>query len=249
LGLVEYHRGNDAASWYHFSQALFINPTNRDAYGYLGAIAMHRSRTSGTIEDLEAGVAVYTQGLQLFPREKDFHNNRGYLLEQLGRKEEAFGEYVAALKVDPSFTEARNNYEALKAATGRRDPFVEEYERFRSELVEAVRTGVLETILQRAEAMLTAYPGDSAALFYKANVLLSRGRAAEAEQLYVRVLEQSPDYLDARYNYALALMSLGKWSEAREQLERIVRTKPDYPQAAERLHEVRERLGMYGSRQ
>jgi tetratricopeptide (TPR) repeat protein len=248
LGLVEHQRGNDEGAWNNFSQALFINPASRDAYGYLGVVAMNRARFSGSPEDLENGVVVYTQGLRMFPGEKDFHNNRGFLLAQLGREEEAFGEYVAALRIDPGFAEARNNYESLKKKSGRHDPFVEGYDRLRSELAAAVRRGDLDTILQKAETMLLAYPGETTAMFYKANVLLSRGDAVEAERLYTRVLEQSPDHLDARYNYALSLMNLGKWVLARDQLERVVRIRPDYPYAAERLREIRERLEMDGSR-
>jgi Flp pilus assembly protein TadD len=66
--------------------------------------------------DWKTGEAAHRRALALDPQRDDFHNNLGYCLLRQGRKEEAAGEFRAALKLHPRSVIAENNLGMALAA-------------------------------------------------------------------------------------------------------------------------------------
>lgn len=67
------------------------------------------------------------------------------------------------------------------------------------------------------------------------------GRSADAMQEFRLALRARPDYLDARYNLALALAKSGKWDEAIENFRVVAAAYPDSARLQQQLRELMER--------
>jgi Flp pilus assembly protein TadD len=65
-------------------------------------------------KDAETAVALYHQGLALCPDDEIAHYELGKLLAAQGRVSEAEKEFEAALKLNPDFSEAQNQLEAMR---------------------------------------------------------------------------------------------------------------------------------------
>ncbi len=73
--------------------------------------------------------------------------------------------------------------------------------------------------------------------------LEAAGRASEAQGIYRRVLERSPDASEARLRLALLALGAGRADEARAILERALATRPEVAELRYALGETLEKLG------
>src|SRR5215510_12365504 len=69
------------------------------------------------------------EAVQAAPNAAITHNVLGVILDRAGRKDEAFAQYDAAIKLDPSFVGARNNLGRFLAENGKRAEAIAEFER------------------------------------------------------------------------------------------------------------------------
>jgi tetratricopeptide (TPR) repeat protein len=67
-----------------------------------------------TTADRDKAIALYREGLALCPDDDIAHYELGKMLAVSGRIEEAQAEFEAALKINPSFIEAKSQIEALQ---------------------------------------------------------------------------------------------------------------------------------------
>ncbi|MGE5820829.1 MAG: tetratricopeptide repeat protein [Deltaproteobacteria bacterium] len=67
-----------------------------------------------TISDRDKAIALYREGLALCPDDDIAHYELGKTLAAAGRNGEAQQEFEAALKINPGFTEAKNQLDALQ---------------------------------------------------------------------------------------------------------------------------------------
>jgi tetratricopeptide (TPR) repeat protein len=65
------------------------------------------------LADPEKAIALYRQGLALCPDDDVAHYELGKILAANGRSTEARAEFEAALKINPDFTEAKGELDAL----------------------------------------------------------------------------------------------------------------------------------------
>jgi tetratricopeptide (TPR) repeat protein/ADP-heptose:LPS heptosyltransferase len=137
-------------------------PQYADARHLLGMIACAQNRFAEALADFDAAIAA--QG-----RAPDYHANRAYALNALGRAEEAAGAARRALKLNSEHAEATANLGVALAAAGKRD--------------EAGKT------LRRALAKLPAHGAARGAL---ADVSARRGDAHGAAAQYRICLALQP---------------------------------------------------------
>ncbi len=64
--------------------------------------------------DDATAITSYREGLDLCPSDDVAHNELGELYARMGRTTEARAEFEAALKLNPNFTRAQKNLEALR---------------------------------------------------------------------------------------------------------------------------------------
>jgi len=66
------------------------------------------------VANAEEAIAHYREGLELCPSDDVAHNELGELYMRLGRKTQAAAEFEAALRLNPNFSRAQKNLEAVR---------------------------------------------------------------------------------------------------------------------------------------
>jgi tetratricopeptide (TPR) repeat protein len=104
------------------------------------------------------------------------------------------------------------------------------------------RAGVDRTKVDEAlthlQAAFKINPDDIGTGMAVAQVLLSTGRAAEAEKVLGALLERAPDQRTLNYTYAQVLTKLGRGDESKQYLERAVQVDPTFGPAILQLIDI-----------
>jgi len=151
--------------------------------------------------------------------------NLGYVLEQVGRTDEAERQYERALALNPGLASAQTNLGTALAARGR-------FAEAAAHLAEAVR---LE-------------PGNAAAR-NNFGALLLQQRQLDAGTVQFRLaLELSPDHADAHANLGSALAQQGAYDEALRQFDEALRIDPRHAAAGANRQAVLARAQAQGRR-
>jgi O-antigen ligase len=100
--LMQMGRDQEAVEQYRI--CLAVNPLSHDAYNALANL--YFKHLTEYAKDIEA---LYLQGVEIYPKDRDMWNNLGYLYTQQGDWAKAAKAYQGALEVDPTFDLARRN--------------------------------------------------------------------------------------------------------------------------------------------
>jgi tetratricopeptide (TPR) repeat protein len=155
--------------------------------------------------DYYSAVTIWQDTVEKRPDNPRAHNNLGLALVQLGRRQEAMGQYEQALRIEPDYAEAHNNLG-----------------------IALVQQGSLQEAIGHYEQALRVKPDLAKAHNNLGNALLQAGRVQEAIGHYEQALQIRPDLAEAHNDLGYALLQAGKVSEAIEQYEQALRIKPDY---------------------
>ena len=183
------------------------------------------------------------EALAMLERLRDQHPRFSRLHQERGQGLIALGDGVAAIA-------ALREAVALNPALPACWDMLEQLYRLRGDLAEAgvaaqrlatlrqlpppivvVQSLLADGDLEPAEEVLTDHlraAGESVgALRLLARIRLERGAPAEAEALLAAILDQAPDYVEARFDYAMAMLQGQKHYAARQQAERLLAHSPD----------------------
>ncbi|WP_018150508.1 tetratricopeptide repeat protein [Leeia oryzae] len=140
--------------------------------------------------DWPGAASALHQVLQSFPDIAEAHANLAFVLEQLGRPDEATAAYRQALGLQPDNANTLTNLAALLIT--------------KKQFTEAL------SLLTHA---ITAQPDAHAAWLNLGVLHASLGNAQQAEDAYRRALMLVPDYAKARFNLAYILLQQGRFEE------------------------------------
>lgn len=101
----------------------------------------------------------------------------------------------------------------------------------------------LHEALVAQRALAAQHPNDPAILNDLGNLLVLAGSLSDAEEVYERSLELSPDNSTTRYNLALVLMEQGRGKLAMQQLHKVLELEPNHAWALYQLGTVHEAAG------
>jgi protein O-mannosyl-transferase len=136
------------------------------------------------------------------------------------RIEEAIAQYKAAIRVNPTSSDAHNNLGIALRRLGRIDEAVAEY-----------------------QAAIKAKQGDAQARNNLGVVLEQAGRRDEAIAQYEAAIKTRPDFVEPRLNLGTILESLGRKEEALAHFQKAVEIDPKYPSARRNLGIILYRRG------
>jgi protein O-GlcNAc transferase len=136
------------------------------------------------------------------------HNNRGLILKDLKRLDEALASHNRAIALDPNFVEAFYN----------RGRVLRELNRF-------------DQALASYDSAIALRPGDPDAHNNRGNALKELKRLDEAVTAYDRAIALRPDHSEAHNNRGLALAELERYDEAIACYNRALGIQPDYANA------------------
>jgi tetratricopeptide (TPR) repeat protein len=143
-----------------------------------------------------------------FPKKAVKEYERGLDAEHQGKRDEAIGHYLGALKIAPDYYPAHNNLGTLYLG---KSEFKSAEEQFR----ETVRLD----------------SNDAQAYFNLSNVLLLTGRYSESETALSAGLQRSPDSAFAHFLQGSLFERAGKFAEAERSLREAIRLDPSMSQA------------------
>jgi tetratricopeptide (TPR) repeat protein len=129
--------------------------------------------------------------IEIEPKNATFWSKKGYVLDDLGKYEEAVQAYDAAIRLDPYDASTWINKGITLKKIGKYDEAIKAYDK-----------------------ALGLDPKLAMAWNYKGNVFYALDKYEEAIRAYDQALEIDPQYADAWYNKGLALRLLDRASES-----------------------------------
>jgi tetratricopeptide (TPR) repeat protein len=148
------------------------------------------------------------------------HNNRGVLLLNRGRVDEAIEAFRAALEEEPEFLVARINLGRSYMLKGNSDEAL------------AVFADVLRRDPQAQEVEN-----------FVGNIHMERGDTGQAEAHLRRAIEIEPDNADARNSLGILYERMGRLEAAAAEYETVIRVDPDYGEGYNNLGNVFKKMG------
>src|SRR5436309_3468471 len=189
--------------------------------------------------DFGAALELYETLIREVPDSPKLWNERGVVLHQAGRTDDALASYRQAVEVDPKYALAWNNLGVLVTHAGDTE-----------EAIEALRTALqlragfsaarlnlalLLYQLRRFQLSLEAYrqvlstePRSAAAWNGIGLVLVELKRFADARNAFVRAVETDPEHAGAHYNLSFTLSNLGDFDGALRATKRALELDPYY---------------------
>ncbi|MEI9930336.1 MAG: tetratricopeptide repeat protein [Rhizomicrobium sp.] len=222
-------RANPASAESHVRRVLRDSPEHPDAL-FLLALALRRQGKSF------AARSVLDILVQLQPQRSAVYYEMGLTLAKLGDNAKAIDSLRTAVDLDPDFAPA---WQALgdqltrmrgKNAAGRAYAKYQAAE-IRSPVLRDATAALREDQPDRARDLLVpwidANPADVNAIKLLADAAIKSNRLSRAGDLLAHCLEIAPDFIAARYQYAVLLMTQNKAREAIAQADELLAQEPE----------------------
>lgn len=213
------------------AKALLLTvPENRDA---LYACA-HAQRRAG---DISAALETLARLEQIHPLFSRLHQERGFCYVALRRAPEAIRAFERAVRISPALPVSWSMLEGLYRLTGQTPEAAQaaaQVVRLRESPSDVVRASALfaDGELARAEELIRAFLIKNGHHVEAMRLLAHIGMAGEilddAQVLLEGVLELSPDYHAARFDYAQVLVTRQLYHKAEEQIKRLLVVEPGH---------------------
>lgn len=200
---------NDANMW--VERSLTIHPTLADALEFRGDIKQARNLPDQALAD-------YSAAFRAQPKQVSAILKEASLLQILGRQEEAFKAYQAAIELDPKQAIAYNNLAWMAAESG-------------NHLDQAEAWGRMAVELQPNVADFQ----DTLGWVYRA-----RGKLDDAEQALLLATSISGAPASAFYHLGVVQQELGKTSQALEAYKKAVALDKGHQEAERALRSLEE---------
>ena len=189
--------------------------------------------------DFPAALELYETLLREVPDSPKLWNERGVVLHQAGRPDDALASYRQAVEIDRKYTLAWNNLGVLQAHQGDTEAAIESF-RTGLQLQNAFSSARLNLALllyqlRRFQLSLEAYrqvlqtePASAAAWNGIGLVLVELKRFPDARNAFVRAVEADPEHAGAHYNLSFTLSNLGEFDGALRATKRALELDPYY---------------------
>ena len=189
--------------------------------------------------DFPTALELYDTLLRESPDSPKLWNERGVVLHQAGRIEEAVGAYHQAVEVDPKYALAWNNLGVVQAPGRDADVAIESFRtalRLQGTFTAArLNLALLLFQLRRFQLSLEAYrqvlsaePDSAPAWNGVGLVLVELKRFPDARNAFVRAVEADPHHAGAHYNLSFTLSNLGDFDGALRATKRALELDPYY---------------------
>ena len=166
------------------------------------AIALARSG------NLELALNTYETLLAIYPDEPDYHTNKGNILVDLEKNNDALDSYQSALAINENHFDALYNRANLKSDLGQMEEALADYKK-----------------------AITIAPKNPDVHNDLGNALSITGNPDQALKEYSAAIDLRPDYARAHYNRGITLTRIGRFEEAIQDFDRCVRLRLDIPEA------------------
>lgn len=206
--------------------------------------------------DFHHALILFDSIISIKPDSAEAWINKGNVLDDLNRKEEAISSYSKAVKIKPNSHEAWYNKGYTLDDLGRKQEAIRSYEKaleLKPDLHEAWYNkgyslddlGYKKEAIAAYDKALEIKPGSHEAWYNKGYALVDLGRYKEATIAYDKALEIKPVSHEAWYNKGYALNKLGRTEEAIIMYDKALNIKPDKHQAWSKKGNALAELGRH----
>lgn len=186
-----------------------------------------QAQQSGNVQD---ALREFQKALELDPDNPDAHNALGILLHlSFRRPGEALEHYEKALKVRPTFSEARTNMANVHLDQGRYDEAIKLYEQVLNDMLYSTpyiaqsnlgwalyKKGETERGVQSIKASVTTNPGFCMGYRNLGIIYDETGRTSEACRQFSRYRESCPEMAEAYMREGVCQAKLGQVDAAKQ---------------------------------
>jgi tetratricopeptide (TPR) repeat protein len=193
--------------------------------------------------DFEGAIASLDKALEFKQDDHGLLNNRGIILEKLGRLLEAIASFDKSLKLKPDNEAACFNLSPVLRKLGRLEEAIASYDKALklnpdNDTAWNYRGAILCDDLKRYEEAIASFdkaleikPDFHEAWYNRGVALRNLGRLEEAIASYDKALEFKPDFHDAWYSRGIALRNLGRLEDEIASYDKALKIKPDLHKA------------------
>jgi len=225
-----YRGGDSAGARRTLKLVLRKAPEHFDAVHLMGLIEAQR----GHNKDAEL---LLRKAVRLNPQSAEAQANRGNVLRELKRFDEALTSYGHALALRPEYPNALNGRGIVLAALGRFEEAVASYDKaldFHSDFIMArynralalTGLGRYDAAIADHDTVLALDPSFVQGHVDRANALAGAKRTDDALAAYDRALALEPGFVPAQYNRGLALHQAGRFAEALAGFDSVLALDP-----------------------
>jgi tetratricopeptide (TPR) repeat protein len=236
--LAAHQRGDLLGAQTLYEEVLRVQPKHFDSLHLSGVIAAQ-------VKDLPKALKLLNRAISAEPRNAALHaalRNRGLVLKQMDRLDDALLNFNLSIARKPDFTEAYADRILVLRHLGRWQAVVADYDRLlaihgahprsyhgRAEALLELKQS--DAALQSIDRAIELAPLDADALCTRANVLVQLGRNEDALANLEQALTIKPDHAGAWYNRANLLKELGRSTDAVASYERALAIEPKFVSA------------------
>lgn len=228
-------RNRPEAAAEHYQKAVEANPESAEAHLSLAATLAQLGQTERAAEH-------YERSLAIDPENPAVHYNLGTLLAARGNPEGSLQPFRSALDLAPSYANARFNLATALLDLGRAEEALPHLERLlgSEEDNPFTRLATARALEQtgrpnEALALLQAVAGDTTvdseqrlvADRQQARLLAQLGRFDESADLYLQLVERSPDDPETRFASLMSLLLAERYQEAAAALDEATERFPN----------------------
>jgi protein O-GlcNAc transferase len=234
-GISLHRQGQLTQAKNFYEQVLAKQPKHFDALNMLGVIASQANNHALAAE-------LMGKAIEINPNSASAYSNRGLVLQELKRTDEALVSFDKAIALKPDYAEAFNNRGAALKDLKRPGEALVSFDKaiaLKPNYVQAFNNrGTALQDLKRQDDALTSYDKAIALKPDYAQAFNNRGaslqelkRLGEALVSYDKAITLQPDYAEAVYNRGNTLKDLRRLDEALMSFDKAIGLKPDYAEA------------------
>ena len=226
MGLINLNLGNLERAEYYLSHAIQIKPDHTKALINLGIVKLKGG-------SLDAAEDNFREAITIEPNTAEAHNNLGAALERQSRYLEAEECYRKAASINPLYSEAVNNLTAVQqrsAAASMEPSEPTKFERVKGTRKLSDPSGEGGLTLDGGESHLLAARFLERALQHQ-----TAGRIAQAEDIYLQILDVDPNHPEANHLLGLLAHQNGDHDGAVTLIEKAIKLKPGFYEAYNNL--------------
>ena len=220
--------------------------------GALLAALMLEGRAYAAV--FQSGASLWSYAAAKNPGSAAAHYNLANARVLDGRLPEAVPEYEAAIRLRPSFGQAKSNFGDVLQRLGRAQEAIAQYEAAlrdepglvptRNKLGDLLLSqGRTEEAIGQYERAIDTQPGFAPAQANLAYALARAGRLEDAARRYEEAIRLDPANAESWDELGTVLASMGRTSEALQRYEKALRLRPDDPDAHYNLGIILARTG------
>ncbi len=246
LGLIYMKQNKVLQAIQEWESVIRIKPDDADAIFNIAVALSHLGKS-------QQAIPFYEKVVDICPEHVQTHQNLGVIFRDAGdfarakyhlkRLKELDSTYIEVVESEIMKCEEQEFIIKLKSDNLRLSNSLESNSTdVLTDSLSALIEEKFEQALHLSEIFLEKSPDDLQAKLIKGQALNALSRSADAIALFMQILVDNPDSLDAMFHLGNIFLGIGEMEKALGYFERILKFDPEHPLVQENIDSIRKRL-------